>query len=249
MKKIRKKDIVWAVVIILCAFLIYDMTFNYVDWQTANRNSANMAPKPEETDDAVVQVYVARVYNWRGYFAVHPWVSVKKKGDDHYTVYQVTGWNMFYEKTTVYAHPDLPDRYWYGRKPKLLQSLTGEEAERAIPKIEAAVESYPYKTTYTLWPGPNSNTFVEHIVRNVPELTIELPPTAIGKDFIGAKTFLVPTASGTGYKFSLWGILSFEVGKCEGIEIGILGLNFGIDWYRPAIKLPLIGRIGVDAFK
>lgn len=249
MKKIRKKDIVWTVVIILCAFLIYDMTFNYVDWQTANRNSANMAPKPEETDDAVVQVYVARVYNWRGYFAVHPWVSVKKKGDDHYTVYQVTGWNMFYEKTTVYAHLDLPDRYWYGRKPKLLQSLTGEEAERAIPKIEAAVESYPYKTTYNLWPGPNSNTFVEHIVRNVPELTIELPPTAIGKDFIGAKTFLVPTASGTGYKFSLWGILSFEVGKCEGIEIGILGLNFGIDWYRPAIKLPLIGRIGVDAFK
>ena len=65
MKKIRKKDIVWTVVIILCAFLIYDMTFNYVDWQTANRNSANMAPKPEETDDAVVQVYVARVYNWR----------------------------------------------------------------------------------------------------------------------------------------------------------------------------------------
>lgn len=249
MKKVSKKNMIWLTIIGICIFLMYDMIFNYVNWQTANRSSAGIAPKVEDTDDAVVQVYTARVYNWRGYFAVHPWVAVKKKGDDHYTVYQVTGWNMFYEKTAVYAHPDLPDRYWYGRKPQLLQSLIGEKAEIAIPKIEAAVKSYPYKTTYTLWPGPNSNTFVEHIIRNVPELTIELPPTAIGKDYIGSKTFLVPTASGTGYKFSLWGILSFEIGKIEGIEIGLLGLNFGIDWNRPAIKLPLIGRIGVDAFK
>jgi len=248
MKKFEKKDIMWTIIIILSAFFIYDAVFNWVDWQTANRESAGIAPRPEEEKEAVVQVYTARVYNWRGYFAVHPWVAVKKKNDDHYTVYQVTAWNLYSANTTVSAREDLPDRYWYGRKPRLLQSLVGEEAEKAIPEIEKAVEEYAYGKTYELWPGPNSNSFVAHIIRSVPELTVELPPTAIGKDFIGYNKFAAPTASGTGYQFSLLGLISFSAGLKDGIEIGILGLNFGIDWYPPAIKLPIVGRIGFNKF-
>jgi len=30
----------------------------------------------------------------------------------------------------------------------------------------------------------------------------------------------------------------------EGIEINILGLTFGIDFWMPAIKLPFVGRLG-----
>jgi len=30
----------------------------------------------------------------------------------------------------------------------------------------------------------------------------------------------------------------------EGIELGLLGLSFGIDFYPPAVKLPIVGRIG-----
>lgn len=244
MKKFEKKDIMWTIIIVFSAFFIYDAIFNWVDWRTANRESAGIAPLPQDEPEAVVQVYTARVYNWRGYFAVHPWVAVKKKNDDHYTVYQVTAWNLYYGNTTVSAKEDLPDRYWYGRKPRLMQSLIGEEAEKAIPKIEEAVKNYRYGKTYELWPGPNSNSFVAHIIRNVPELTVELPPTAVGKDFIGYDKFIAPTASGTGYQFSLFGLLSFSAGLKDGLEIGILGLNFGIDWYPPAIKLPIVGRIG-----
>nr|QJR98179.1 hypothetical protein PlAlph_1830 [uncultured Alphaproteobacteria bacterium] len=248
MKIIEKKDTMWVIIIIFAALFFYDALFNWVDWRTANRESAGIAPLPQEENEAVVQVYTARVYNWRGYFAVHPWISVKKKGDDHYTVYQVTAWNLYSDGTTVFAKEDLPDRYWYGRKPHLLQSLIGEKAEKAIPKIEEAVKNYPYGKTYELWPGPNSNSFVAHIIRNVPELTVELPPIAIGKDFIGHNSFIAPTASGTGYQFSLLGLLSFSAGLKDGIEIGILGLNFGIDWYPPALKLPIIGRIGFKKF-
>jgi hypothetical protein len=31
----------------------------------------------------------------------------------------------------------------------------------------------------------------------------------------------------------------------EGVELNLFGLNFGIDFYKPALKLPFVGRIGV----
>lgn len=244
MIKTRVLEMIWIVVILLSPLIIYDMIFNSVDWQTANRESAGIAPNPQEEKRAVVQVYTARVYNWRGYFAVHPWISVKKKDEDFYMVYQVTGWNLFRNNTSVSIQKDLPDRYWYGRKPVLLQSLIGDEAEKAIPKIEAAADNYPYGDRYVLWPGPNSNTFIAYIIREVPELNIELPPIAIGKDFLGYTQFKAPTASQTGYQLSFLGLISVSLGLKEGFEIGLLGLNFGLDFYPPALKLPFIGRIG-----
>ncbi|NDA85703.1 MAG: DUF3750 domain-containing protein, partial [Burkholderiaceae bacterium] len=35
-----------------------------------------------------------------------------------------------------------------------------------------AVQSYPYADSYTMWPGPNSNTFTAHVGREVPELIV-----------------------------------------------------------------------------
>jgi hypothetical protein len=34
-------------------------------------------------------------------------------------------------------------------------------------------------------------------------------------------------------------------GVDEGIELNVLGLAFGIDFLRPALKLPGIGRVGM----
>lgn len=248
MKKIRPIYIFIASLVIIFAFVAYDAKYNYVNWRTANRESAKIAPLPSLEPEAVVQVYYARTYNWRGYFAVHPWIAVKKKNAKFYMVYQVTAWNLRGESTAISAKKDIPDRYWYGRKPILLQTLKGEAAEKAIPQIEKAVREYPYAKEYTLWPGPNSNTFVAYVIREVPELTIELPPHAIGKDFLGYKTFYAPTASQSGYKVSILGLVSLTVGLKEGIELGILGLSFGLDLYPPAIKFPIFGRIGFSDF-
>ena len=41
------------------------------------------------------------------------------------------------------------------------------------------------------------------------------------------------------------GILGVALGRQEGFELNLLGLNFGIDFLTPALKLPFIGRIGV----
>ena len=47
------------------------------DWRSASRDSSLIAPRPETTTEAVVQVYSARAFSWRGIFAVHTWVSLK----------------------------------------------------------------------------------------------------------------------------------------------------------------------------
>src|SRR5690606_38388987 len=54
-------------------------------WRTASKESANIAPLAQEVKEDIFQIYVARAWSWRGYFAVHPWVAWKKAGEEQYT--------------------------------------------------------------------------------------------------------------------------------------------------------------------
>lgn len=74
---------------------------------------------------------------------------------------------------------------------------------------------------------------------------MDLPATAIGKDYPVNGSLWDRTPSGTGYQVSMLGILGVALGRQEGFELNLLGLNFGIDFLTPALKLPFIGRIGV----
>ena len=84
------------------------------DWRTADRGSTGIAPNPLATEEAVVQAYAARAFNWRGIFAVHTWIAVKPRGAGSYTVYQVLGWRAYRNQPVVTRYNDLPDRSWYG---------------------------------------------------------------------------------------------------------------------------------------
>ena len=210
-------------------------------WSGTDRSSAGLAPRPSSEPRAVVQVYDARAFSWRGIFAVHLWVATKPAGADSYTVHQVTGWN----RPPLTSRTDLPDRRWVGATPRLLHDLRGAQAALAIEQIEAALPHYPYGA-YRVWPGPNSNTFVAWLIRQVPALDVELPPTAVGKDYLGG-TLFAPAPSATGYQFSLFGALGVLAAWDEGIEINLFGLVWGIDPGDLAIKWPGLGRIGLLA--
>lgn len=214
------------------------------DWRTADRSSSGIAPLPKESQEAIAQVYCARAFRWRKYFAVHCWLASKEKNANHYTTFHVIGWRLKSARSAVVIEKDIPDRKWYGAEPFLVQGLRGAAAERAIPKIKAAVDSYPYHSQYRAWPGPNSNTFVSHILRSVPEFGVELPPHAIGKDWLKNSNLIGITESGTGGQLSIFGLLGATVGLAEGIEVNVLGMSFGIDLWRPALKLPFLGRLG-----
>ncbi|MDF2813470.1 MAG: hypothetical protein K0S56_4501 [Microvirga sp.] len=217
-----------------------DVAANYrqADW-----SSARLLSPPGETPQAIVAVYAARVGRWRGIFAHHTWVVVKEAGADRYTRYDKVGWG-----SPVRTNGWAPDGRWFGNAPRPIVLIEGEAAQRLIPQIQAAVASYPYRVSgdYNAWPGPNSNTFVAHVMRSVPELSAALPPTALGKNWQPFRDIVGLTPSRTGVQISLGGYAGLSVGWIEGIEVDLLGLVAGLDIRRPAIKIPGWGRIGME---
>ncbi len=214
------------------------------DWRTANRESTGIAPDPAHTPQAVIQVYGARAFSWRGLFGIHSWIAVKPANARQFSVYQIIGWQKWFGKPVLSVTEDVPDRRWYGNPPEILLDLRGPSAEAALPKLRAAIEKYDHGT-YRMWPGPNSNSFTAHVARAVPELGLVLPPTAIGKDFLMNGAFHGPAPSGTGHQISFHGLFGALYAEKEGIELNFLGLIVGFDPFQPALLLPGIGRIAL----
>jgi hypothetical protein len=225
------------------AYLGFSGQLGAADWRSASREPAGLAPDPATTPEAVVQVYSARAVSWRGWFGVHTWIAVKPTGAKEFTVHEVMGWRLKRTGTAVVARNRAADGYWYGNKPELLGDIRGPGVDAIIQRIETAAKDYPYPARYHVWPGPNSNTFTAFVLRQVPELRVDLPPTAIGKDYLGWKS-VGRTPSGTGGQASLFGLVGVSAGVEEGLELNLLGLNFGVDPKSLSVKLPIVGRLG-----
>jgi len=217
------------------------------DWRTATHRSAGFAPDPAATREAVVQVYASRTFGWRGAFADHTWIAVKPEGATRYTRYEVIGWYGGGGRSVISESSQrAPDAEWYGAPPRLLRDLRGAQAQAVIDRLDKAVADYPWPTTYHAWPGPNSNTFVAHLGRAIPELRLTMPSTAIGKDYVSLLESVGPSPSHTGLAVSLYGLVGVTAAWDEGLEINVLGLVTGVDVQRPALKLPGIGRVPGD---
>jgi hypothetical protein len=225
------------------AYLAFSGQLGAADWRSASREPAGLAPDPASTPEAVVQVYSARAVSWRGWFGVHTWIAVKPAHAREFTVHEVMGWRLKRTGTSLVARNRPADGYWYGNRPELLGDIRGPGVDEIIQRIETAAKEYPYPDRYHIWPGPNSNTFTAFVLRRVPELRVDMPPTAIGKDYLGWRS-VNKTPSGTGGQASLLGVIGIAVGLEEGIEVNLLGLNFGVDPKSLSIKLPIVGRIG-----
>ena len=237
------------VILILAAWIVIPVIVSCArytapgySWSNAPRHSSGLAPDPLVHSGAVVQIYNARAFAWRGIFATHPWIVVKKAGAPAYKRYEVVGWGSGAKLRTDYA---TVDGLWYGSTPSLLVDMRGPEADALVDRIEAAVASYPYKDGYRTWPGPNSNTFLAHVAREVPELRLDIPASAIGKDYRPWYQPVGYAPSGTGLQVSIFGILGVTLAAEEGIEFNLLGLAFGVDILQPALRLPAIGRVGM----
>ncbi len=229
---------------LVVAGIVHMFSGPQVPYYRADRSSAGIAPDASSTSEAVVQVYSARAFGWRGVFGVHTWFAVKAAHAAAWERFEVVGFGVSRGRPAVHDAPGVPDGRWYGATPTLLGELRGGGAEAAIARVRAAAADYPYQRQYTVWPGPNSNTFIAHLARRVPEMCLDLPANAIGKDY-PVDGIIARTPSGTGWQVSLAGLAGVAVGRVEGIEVDICGLDAGIDFLRPALRLPGIGRLGM----
>jgi len=214
-----------------------------IPWYQARRDPTGLAPDPATTAEAVIQIYAAPAVSWRGVFAVHTWIAVKSTGAQSYTRYEVVGFGVANGAPAVRVDRMGPDNYWFGARPRIVLDRRGAGVDAMIDKVRAAVAAYPYPHEYRAWPGPNSNTFTAFIARQVPELRLDLPSNAVGKDFLPDGALFATAPSGTGFQVSLYGLAGFLV-AAEGFELNLLGLNVGIDVAAPALRLPALGRVG-----
>lgn len=211
----------------------------------AGRRAAGLAPVPQSHPEAIVQVYAARTWGVKKALAVHTWIAVKRAGDDRYTTWQIIGWRLRRGSTALVTGHRAPDLPWYGNPAKLLLDIRGPQAEGLIEEIADAVARYPHADKYRAWPGPNSNTFTAFVAREVPGLELDLPSTAIGKDYlINGNPLLGRSSAGDGFQLSLFGLAGLALSPQVGLEVNVLGLNLELDLLDLAIELPGFGRLG-----
>lgn len=224
----------------LASVAVWQLQNRPQSWRSANWQSAGILPDAARSAPAAVYIMAARTGGLKGAFSVHSWIVTKRKGAAGYNRYDKVGWGS---PVRVNAYP--ADGRWYSNHPEILYEAHGSEAEALIGKLEAAIADYPYRSRggYRLWPGPNSNSFVAHVVNSVPELGIALPPHAVGRDYLSNGRWVLIDRDWRNLIVSADGLVGFSVGVRSGIELNLFGLVAGMDFVRPSLKLPGFGRI------
>lgn len=209
-------------------------------WRSADWSSSGMLPASPTLDEAAVYVLAARTGGLKGAFSVHSWIVLKRPGSPRYERYDKVGWGSPIRRDGWAA-----DGRWYSNMPQMVAMAQGEQAEALMAKMDAAIASYPYshRGDYRIWPGPNSNSFVAHVLREVPELDATLPPNATGRDFAPGIVSVDLAPDGRDLHVTLAGLAGFALGARSGVEVHFLGLVAGLDVVRPALKVPAFGRV------
>lgn len=235
--------VIFAIVAPIAAGAVMAYARGWPDsWRSASWSSAGLLPEAGSVPEARVMIIAARTGRWKSIFAEHMALVLKPAGAGHWTRYDVVGWGNPVRRNAYAA-----DALWYGNRPYIVHSVSGPEAENLIPRIVRSIARYPYaaRGSYTVWPGPNSNSFVAWVVRNTEGFAPELPPVAIGKDYLGPGLSFARAASGTGYAVSLGGFVGLTVAFREGLELQICGTAIGADPGDLAVMLPSLGKLSL----
>lgn len=180
---------------------------------------------------------------WFTRFAEHAWVDVKTGPTWHRVE-----WNSHLEEVRVEAIDALvgmSDERWE-RGVAVHAVHRGDAAACLGAAILQVARGYPDVHDYHAWPGPNSNSFVAWLSREVPGFSLQLPPNAVGKDWTSWLRIGV-TTTGTGIAIDTV-VLGAQVGLAEGVELHLLGQTAGVGLWPPQLKLPFLPAIPAGWF-
>jgi hypothetical protein len=167
--------------------------------------------------------------------ARHPWFAVRRTGEREWHVYEVGGGGT--EEDPFHHHRPYGNPILH----KVWRGAAGERAARCIEGVAGDVRDR-IERDYIFYPGPNSNTFGDVMLRKC-KLAASLPATSVGKDWRGLIGAGV-TSERTGLQLET-PVIGVKLGLKEGVELHLLGLSIGVDVWPPAIIVPLgPGRLG-----
>jgi hypothetical protein len=211
------------------------------NWSSADWTSSGVLPDAAVDPEAAVYVMAARTGGLKGAFSLHSWIVLKRDGSATYDRYDKVGWGSPIRKNSRPA-----DGRWYSNEPFVVHEVHGEAAGALIARVEQAISTYPYSKSgdYHVWPGPNSNSFVAHVLRAVPELGV-MPPNATGRDFAAGIGSIGWSSATRDFHATLHGLAGISIGATSGIELHFMGLVAGLDFARPALKIPAYGRVDI----
>ncbi|PSJ54346.1 DUF3750 domain-containing protein [Kumtagia ephedrae] len=212
-------------------------------WRDADWSSSGLLAEPQDDPEAAIYVMAARTGGLKGALSVHSWIVTKAAGASSYQRYDKVGWGSPVRRNGYPA-----DARWYSNLPTVVRKISGGEAERLIPKVEAAIAAYPYGRPgdYRIWPGPNSNSFVAHVLAAVPELGAKMPSNATGRDFAPGFASVAWLPGTRDLHATLGGYLGFSAGITSGLEMHFLGLVAGVDITEPGLKIPAFGTVSLS---
>lgn len=124
------------------------------------------------------------------------------------------------------------------KRPVRVVSQTNQKGKEIAAQILAYGKNYD-DSLYRPWPGPNSNTFMDGLLREVDGLSGVMEHNGVGKDF---RWRAGPTAGGTGVEIQS-PLLGAELGLKEGANLTFLGLTAGVGVWPPAVKLPFLPQV------
>ncbi len=122
-------------------------------------------------------------------FAIHVYfLTLEKNKIDRFEVMQFKKKNSFiwfnelkpFQGFNIFPFNKLKIKF---KKFKLIKHITGDDAIHLIKILKKESPRYIYKNKYKMFPGPNSNTYAQFIINNSPELKINLPWNAFGKNY------------------------------------------------------------------
>ena len=209
-------------------------------WRAANWSASGVLPLAGYVSEPAIYVMAARTGGMKGALSVHSWIVVKKPGASSYDRYDKVGWGA---PVRTNGYP--ADAFWYSNRPWIVHAVSGEQAAALVPEVEKAIADYPYRENggYRIWPGPNSNSFVAHVLNAVPELGALLPPNAVGRDYAPGWASLRVAPDWRDVHATLGGFAGFAFGARSGFELHFLGAVAGFDITKPALKIPGFGRV------
>lgn len=130
-----------------------------------------------DSNQALIRVYGAPI-PLLAPLAIHTWFVTKQAEEDTFHRWEV--W-QFSGGDHGHVHKDFlsPTEGLGAGGPFIIGQVIGGEAESIVAFVERESPQYPYRHTYVLFPGPNSNTYTRWVLQSS-GWDLDLPTCALG---------------------------------------------------------------------